>query len=540
MAALMTWLPEGRAARAVLASASAVATLVVLTASAAAAEPWPPLTAPHVDLEPGELPAPPAPPAPEIAPAPPPPASAPPPAAAPPPPVFPPPPAPPPPAAEPGVGADLVRRAPPPEAPRALGARGSVDGQLYLRTLGDGLVLLPTLRLETDARSVATDQPYASGRTLALGRAVLDVTGWAGGTLAVALSADLAARASWWKADNFVALAPWGRRLIVQVGRFDAPFSLENRTPERYLDLVDRGAAVRAFAIPANKDQGLMVHGVDPDGHVYYAAAVLSGKGVDVAAVDAHVDVMGRAWVAPFSFGDPDSLRAITLGGSVWTGDRATGGALAPQTTQAGFTVLDANVWDAKGAMTPFELRERGRLRATALEVDAPIAHRFGARFEWLAKRQPLEALDVANSARPTSVGALALSGWAMYGELWAWALGDDRLLGAPAAAGLGLPVRLSDFVAGSPRPGLRLAARVDYVDEQLSRSGTNGPEVGVASLGETKLTALTLGASGWYSRRAHLAIDYVFNRVAGDTPYVVGLSGRTEHEVLMRLSLAL
>jgi Phosphate-selective porin O and P len=501
----------------------ALARVLTGASSARAAEPWPPTTAPQVE---GPVESPPARAPTPVVPAPSP------------PPALPPPPEP---APESVASApDVVTVTS--EPPRATHERwGSHDGQLFARTPRDELVLLPVARVELGGRGLATQEANASQGTLALDQARLDLAGWAYSKAYFDVSADFASGPSLRHVDNFVAIEPWGNRAILQVGQFDAPFSLENRTPDRYLDFAARGAAVRAFAIPENKDQGVMVHGADPSGRYYYSAGVFNGAGPGVTGVDAHVDVMGRAWVAPFAFGDPEGLRDIRLGASVWTGDHANGPLLAPQTTQGGYAIFDSNLWWTNGAASPFELREHGRLNAVGLELDAPIAHRFGVRFEWFAKRQALVALDVAEPAHPATAGGLTLSGWATYGEVWGWVVGDDEILGAPAAAGLELPTRLRELRDTTPTLAVKLSARVDYLDEQLTlASDATSAGLGVASVGTTKLTALTLGATGWYTRRARVTVDYVYNRLGGSTPYLNGLDARTEHELLVRAAFAL
>jgi hypothetical protein len=509
-----------------------IATLgaLALAPPALAREPWPPAEPPRVDLGPAPAPASPPPAAPPAA------ATEPPREEAHPPAVEQPP------AAAPAStsAAATVTRAAPELAPRGP-AYGSRDAQGFLRTPRDELVLLPVGRLELDALSLAAKDPNASENTVWLSRARLDVAGWVYSKVFFDVSADFAPAFSMRHADELLAVAPWGERAILEVGQFDAPFTLANRTPDRYLDFVDRGAAVRAFAIPENKDQGVMVHGTNQRRNYYYAAGVLNGEGPGVTGASGHADVMARGWVAPFSFGDPDALRDVRLGGSLWTGDRSRGPLFASQTTQGGFAFLDSSVWWTGGAATPLSVREQGRLEAVALELDAPFARRFGARFEWIGKRQPLSVFDESDAAHPSIVAGLRLSGFATYAELWAWVLGDSGVLGAPAAPGLGLPARLGDFAPAPPRGALMVAARVDYVDETVTTTGdATGGGLGLASVGATKLTALTAGASYWYTRRARVTVDYVFNHLAGTTPYIVGLDGPNVHELTLRVALAL
>jgi hypothetical protein len=524
----MTGLRKNSAPRAARAAASLVFAIggLVIATPARAVEPWPPSTPPKVDLPPEPAAA-----TPVIPPSAPPPPSAP----------------EPPPVVEPeatrptndAASAVVTFTPEPPAGPSA--PTGTVGGQLFARTPHDELVLLPTARVRMDGLSVMTDEAYASGNTYVLGLARVDIAGWAYRRVYFDASADFASGVSLRHVDNYVAIEPWGNRAILQIGQFDAPFSLENRTSDRYLDFAERGPAVRAFAIPENKDQGVMVHGADPDGRFYYSAAVLNGAGPSVTGVDAHVDFMARGWVAPFAFHDPEGLRDVTVGASLWTGDHANGPAFGAQTTQGGYAFYDPTLWWTNGAPSPFQLREHGRVDAVGLELNAPFANRFGVRFEWFGKRQPLQALDVTDPANPGAAGSLTLSGWSTYGEVWGWVVGDETILGPPAAPGLELPARLSDFAGESRRFGVKLAARVDYVDETLSLGAdAQGAGLGVASAGTTKLTAATVSASAWYTRRARVSVDYVYNRLDGATPFLNGLDSKTEQELLFRTTLAL
>jgi hypothetical protein len=439
------------------------------------------------------------------------------------------------PAASSAPDAGVVVTSPGPQRRSGL-QMGSRDGQFFLRTPGDGLVLLPAARLEIDGSSLTTPDPYTTGQLLSVDRLRFDLVGWLGSKVYFDLSADVAYAFSLRHTDNFVAVAPWGDRAILQVGQFDAPFTMENRTPDRYLDLYDRGVAVRAFAIPHNKDQGIMLHGTNPARNFYYSAALLNGEGPTVNGFSGQVDVMARAWIAPFSFGGPGVLRDVTVGGSAWTGDRS-GQAFENQTTPGAYIFVTPSIWWMSGRMDTPALRQQGRLEAGALEVNAPIGHRLGVRFEGIAKRQPLAAFDTVHTMPSGFVGSTTLSGWAGYAEIWGWVFGSDRLLGPVAAPGQQLPLRYSDLGDARARGGLMLTARIDHISESLTDMVRG---VGVGSGGQTRLTAYTAGGSYWFTRRARLIVNYTLNRFDGSTPWLNGLGGKKEQEVLGRLALAL
>jgi hypothetical protein len=434
-------------------------------------------------------------------------------------------------------GPDASVTAVSPGAPRRNALEyGSRDGQFFLRTPGDGIVLLPTARLEINGASYMTPDPYTTGQVLSIDRLRFDLAGWLGSKVYFDLSADVAYAFSLRHTDNFVSIAPWGDRAILQVGQFDAPFTLENRTPDRYLDFFDRGSAVRAFAIPGNKDQGIMIHGTNPARNFYYSAAVLNGEGPTVTGASGQVDAMARGWIAPFSFRGPALLHEVTIGGSAWTGARS-GQAFEPQTTQGGYIFFTPSLWWMSTRMDSPALRQQGRLEAGAVEINAPIGHKLGVRFEGIAKQQPLAVFDTVHTMPSPFVGAATLSGWAGYAEVWGWILGSDRLLGPVAAPGLQLPLRHSDLRDVDARGGLMLSARVDHIAETLT---DNVRGVGVGSGGQTRLTAYTVGGSYWFTRRARLMVNYTLNQFDGHTPWLNGLGGKKEQDLLGRLALAL
>src|SRR6185369_5514081 len=79
--------------------------------------------------------------------------------------------------------------------------------------------------------------------------------------------------------DDFVGIAPWGNVAMLQVGQYDAPFTLENRTSDKYFDFMERSLTVRAFGVPSNKETGGMFHGYDEKKHFFYSIGLFNGDG---------------------------------------------------------------------------------------------------------------------------------------------------------------------------------------------------------------------------------------------------------------------
>ncbi|HVU00118.1 MAG TPA: porin [Polyangiaceae bacterium] len=421
----------------------------------------------------------------------------------------------------------------------------------YLRSADNEFVLMPGGRLQVDGYFFKRDTDKMPTPSILLRRARLELAGWVGKWFFYNLAGDFALGApsgpdpvaqSWLATtDDFVGIAPWGTNVaMLQVGQFDAPFTLENRTSDKYFDFMERSITVRAFGIPSNKETGAMVNGLLPNKGLYYSLGLFDGDGQNFRNTDSKFDVMGRAWVAPFALAGEKSLEDVTVGGSVWLGNRGDNGLkLASQTTQGGFTFFDPAWKLASGSGV--EVHQHGKLRAFALELNAPIEHKYGVRVEYVHKTQDLAVTDATAAAGGTftPLGDAKLRGWAMYGEVYAWLVGDDKILPAP---GLELQPRLKKFETKAPRHGVMLAARVDHLNETMETNATLSAD---KASGTRKITAIEFGANYWYSKRYRATFNYVLNLLDGTAGGVADaekkLDGKkNEHEFLFRLAIAL
>jgi hypothetical protein len=464
------------------------------------------------------------------------------------------PPAPSPPPPAPSPPPPVAVPPPPPEAPR------------------DDAAPLPPPLPESDAAIVVSRRPVAADDAapwIALGarldvdggalhgggapasqllvrRARLQATGSIGPWVTFSAAAEYAdppgaASAIFAPTDVFLALAPLRELVVLQAGQFDAPFTLENRTPDYTLDFLERSIAVRAFGIPENKATGAMLAGVDGARHFHYALGLFNGDGPSLRSLDGQYDFMARAWLAPFSFAGEGPLHDLSLGGSLWIGDRANALPLAAQTTPGGlaFARFDPYVTSAGGP--PRQLRQVGRRVEAALELDAPLDRRYGARAELLWRRSPLSEEDVTEPLHPSILGGADLDGWAGYGEAWFWALGDERA--APGARhGLEPPL---DRPAKAPsllqRDGLMLAVRISHVSEEIWQE-TDAALLNLhdPAVGTTRVTSYELGINYWHARAFRATCNYVVNRISGTTAEIESLGTSTEQELLLRLGFAL
>ena len=401
------------------------------------------------------------------------------------------------------------------------------------------LTIWPGARLDVDGGAVH------GTAALLVRRARLQATGWIGSWATFSSALEYAAppgttAAVFAPTDVFVALAPYGHLAVLQAGQFDAPFTLENRTVDYTLNFLERSTAVRDFGIPENKATGAMLTGVDDARHFHYSLGVFNGDGPSLRSLDGQFDFMGRAWLAPFSFGGDGPLRDLTIGGSFWVGDRANALPLDAQTTSGGFVFAKFDPYVTNAGSAPRQLRQVGRRTEAAVELDAPLAPRYGARAEAVWRRSPLSEEDVSDPLRPTILGGANLDGWAAYGEAWFWALGDDRA--APGQRHGPEPFDRRDGpVTTVPRDGLMLALRISHVDEEVWQEtdaallNLRDPAVGV-----TTVTSYELGINYWHARAFRATCNYAVNRISGTTSEIKSLGTSTEQELLLRLGIAL
>jgi hypothetical protein len=437
---------------------------------------------------------------------------------------------------------------------------GISDGNAFLRSPNNEFILFPNGRLQVDTYlfhySGDENKAKIPNNTFLLRRARLELGGWVGSFVYFWLAGDFAlgppapaapvAPANLATTDDYVALAPWNNLAILQVGQFDAPFTLENRTSDKYFDFMERSITVRAFGIPDNKETGAMLHGFNDNRNYYYSVAVLNGDGQNFKNADREFDWMGRAWVAPFSFSGDGPLHDVEIGASLWTGDRANTLAPTSQTTQGGFTFLNFGQFTTTyqgTANTAMQMRQVGRMNAAAGEINAPIDHKYGVRGEFVWRHSPLSEETIASSGAGTIVRAADLKGYSFYGEAWVWLMGDDRIIGDQQ--GLEPFLRYKKFGVRPIQNGLMIAARYEHLDENVTAASTPALSIGPDSpaLGKTVVDSGELGVNYWHSKRFRATFNYVLNHFGqGDDANATlkVLSSAWEQEFLFRLAIAL
>jgi phosphate-selective porin len=508
----------------------------------------------------------------EAPPAPPPPPSD----AAPPPPVAPPPvlvPVPMPPAPH------LI---PPMEPPTPLA--GYANGAFFLRDPHDWFVIFPRGRLQIDwynfldrgdkPASVTTNNNSNDPRpkdTLFVRRARIEVQGTFIKHFDFHIAGEFAttpATGSYGTLADCYIIVDYLDFLKLEVGQFDAPFTLENRTSDKFFDFMERSVVVRAFGVPSNKEDGAFLFGWLPKRVAYYSIGVVNGDGQNFKDQDNNPAVLGRAFVAPLApfARDRRWMEDIWVGGSFWwKHDTNLGGPAAANaggaaqndvpamTTQGGFGFFSSNYGNGKdsaGNSLRAHLVPWGDTVKWAVEANVPIKF-LGLRFEMVGQTIDLAQYNDANpvnaSLTRTTTGThgAQLDGLGYYIELYGWILGDVNFLETP---GIEAAPRLKKFApAKEPKWGLMLAVKYEHVGFDVKNLPAGAPNaMGNPTVdpgqGNYSIDVFEMGLNAWATKHVRLTANYVMNYIDGDSANVKKnfYYQKYEHELLFRLGVAL
>jgi phosphate-selective porin len=387
---------------------------------------------------------------------------------------------------------------------------GFAGDRFFLRSSDDNFVLMPSGRLQIDFIAGQGGTPAA---TFIPRRARVETYGTLLKHFDYQLSAEIT-NAEGPPANDVLINIDYTRYANVQLGQYNAPFSMENRTSDKFLDLMERPSAVRAFGIPENKKTGAMVWGQPAQKWAYWSAGLFNGGGTNTYPnKDDRFDLLARGWVSPLR----GCLSRAWIGGSFWTGYHSPSPAaqidrVAMKDT-AGFAFFNTR-----------GIGEFGQVTKWGLELNAPID-------QWVFKAELIsgdEGLRELPTQRPTR-----LSGLAWYARASWFVFGDPLINGQ---GGMQLPPRIfGPLPPASLASALQLVAQLDHVGATYaSRDGTAAPLAG-----DYNLDTLSFGANYWATRHVRATGNVLFNRFGGSSPTPLKDS-RSNIEVLFRMAVEL
>lgn len=392
------------------------------------------------------------------------------------------------------------------------------DDHFFVSDASRDWFIAPGGRLQVDFHAftphgVADDHPGPTGdvpsglRTgVQIRRARIELAGGVLSFLTWRLGAEFTDNGPQTAADLYVNLRVL-RAVNLQLGQFDAPFTMENRTSDRYLDFPERSLAVRGLGIPTNKEIGLMVWGEDSRRIAQWSAGVFNGGGPDRFAPGNQVEGFARVFVHPFIAWTPRGLaRYFQIGASARVGNRGLEGqsAYPAIATPGGFTLFDP-------ALSPSTtLVPRGLQWGVAAEFDLPL-HRFDLRGEFVYVRNATAEAQTALPGRPAAHPG-TLEGFGFYTQVGYWLLGLPATSIRPgrddtrALPGYQDPPSIrADRAQTLTLPfGLQVVGRFDTI-----QFAYRGDGVDPRAEGQYRVLAAEFGLNLWFTRHVRFLVGY-------------------------------
>jgi phosphate-selective porin len=296
----------------------------------------------------------------------------------------------------------------------------------------------------------------------------------------------------------------------LQVGQYDAPFTMENRTSDKYIPFMERSLAVRALGIPSNKEIGAMLWGETEEKYFFYSVGVFNGEGQNRPNFDDQAEVMGRVFAHPAAAAS-GAIKDLQIGASFrYTGKNShfVYYNYPNMSTQGNYTFWSSSVGTTR--IIPSGLQE-----AFAAELRIPLDMvDFTSEFVYV-KNGTREAIDGLEAKYTERKGDL--KGYAYYLQLGVWPLGHRDINGLP---GYENPSHVDFKKADPPEPAraLQLLAKWEQLNvtyTSASRSNT----ANAATDGDINVNAFSLGANYWATKHVRLTLNYVYNMFPDSAP---------------------
>ena len=307
----------------------------------------------------------------------------------------------------------------------------------------------------------------------------------------------------------------------VQVGQFDAPFTMENRTSDKFIPFMERSLAVRDVGIPTNKEIGAMVWGEMPSKHWFYSAGLFDGDGQNRLNTDSRGDVMLRTFVHPLA-DRKSELKDLQIGGSLRYGSRDskwTNYDYPAMSTQGGWAFWNPTYTGSEGVT---HVIPSGNQLGLAGEVRIPVSIVDLTSEVVYVNNHTREAQD-GDQGSGTSLRRGGIHGVSYYIQAGLW-LGKRDVNGLPGYENM----THVDFSKpdGPPANSVQLLAKW----EQLSLKYASASRAGTVDTknidGDIKVNAFSLGVNYWATKHIRLTANYVLSMFPDSAPTSVSTKG--------------
>ncbi len=312
----------------------------------------------------------------------------------------------------------------------------------------------------------------------------------------------------------------------MQVGQFQVPFTMENRTSSNTTTFMENAVMARALGAPLVREIGLMFWGAPKKNQFYYSAGFFLGEGPNRPNADNKGDFAARVYARPFT----RSIRALSMaqiGASVRYGMRDKDRVaydLNDMRTQGGFAFWRPTYTDS--VVDPLSANKAGRLlhvipsgsqAAVAAELRVPW-DRFELRSEFVyADYHTREAVDGYQLTNTERFGKL--TGFSYYVQFSWWPIGKPFVNGVPGEARPPSLDLKKHEPAVLPR-GVELVAKWEQLRLNYEGASRAGELDETSNLdGKIRFDAFSLGANYWATRHMRFTINYVLNRMPDSSP---------------------
>jgi phosphate-selective porin len=301
-----------------------------------------------------------------------------------------------------------------------------------------------------------------------------------------------------------------------QVGQFDANFTMENRTSDKYFPFIERSLAVRVVGIPTNKEIGAMLWGEMENKLWFWSLGLYDGDGQNKLNTDSRGDAMIRTFVHPLYNSDDPVLKNVQVGGSFRYGSRDHKWAnydYNAMTTQANYTFWKPTYGGSNGTL---HVLPSGDQIGAAGELRIPISN-FDLTGEFVyIKNNTREALEGYQSTNSERFGKM--EGYSYYVTLGYWPFGNRDINGQPGYEN----IPHVDFKKPDPvtsKQALQLLVKWEQLALTYRGASRDGKDDPKNIDGDIKVNAFSLGANFWASKHIRLSANYVLNMFPDSAP---------------------
>lgn len=318
----------------------------------------------------------------------------------------------------------------------------------------------------------------------------------------------------------------------IQIGQFDSPFMMENRTSDKYIPFMERSLAVRDVGNPNNKEIGAMAWGELENKLFFYSLGLFDGDGQNKLNTDARGDFLARAFVHPLATVMKNELKDVQIGGSLKLGSRDsqdTNYDYNSLTTQGNYTFWAPTYAGSKGTT---HIIPAGAQTGVAGELRVPISM-FDVTSEIVYihndTRESVEGYQSTNNERFGD-----MHGVSYYAQLGFWPLGNRDINGMP---GYENPPHLnfkkadperphSESANNEPKQALQLLVKWEQLlltYQSASRAGAVDPK---NIDGDITLNTFSIGANYWATKHIRLSANYIFDMFPDSAPVKATAAG--------------